>query len=129
MRRGTIIALGFVLLVLAVMAAKSALISVPPLREHNAPGEFDAGRAKARLAAVLGDQRPHAADSEGNDLVRARLVGGACDGIGLDPIVRDQVVCNDFQRARLVACARVRNVIADAWAADGQGAPLERALR
>ena len=128
MRRGTIIALGFVLLVLAVMAAKSALISVPPLREHNAPGEFDAGRAKARLAAVLGDQRPHAADSEGNDLVRARLVG-ELRRIGLNPIVRDQVVCNDFQRARLVACARVRNVIAEAWAADGQGAPLERALR
>ena len=112
MRRGTIIALAIILLVLAAMAAKSALISVPPLREHNAPGEFDAGRAKARLAAVLGDQRPHAADSEGNDLVRARLVG-ELRRIGLNPIVRDQVVCNDFQRARLVACARVRNVIAE----------------
>ena len=32
--------------------------------------------------------------------------------MGLKPIVRDQLACNDFQRARLVACARVRNVIA-----------------
>jgi hypothetical protein len=111
MRRGTFIAFSIILLVLAAMAAKSLLVSVPPLRAHNAPGEFDAARAKARLATILGDQRPHAADSEADDLVRARLVA-ELKAMGLEPVVRDQVTCNDFQRARLVACARVRNVIA-----------------
>ena len=32
--------------------------------------------------------------------------------MGLKPIVRDQFACNDFQKARYVSCARVRNVIA-----------------
>ena len=109
MRRDTLLALGLVIFLLAALAAKSMLVSMPPVR--SAPGEFDAARAKARLAFVLGDQRPHPVDSAADDLVRARLVA-SLRGIGLEPIVRDQMVCNDFQRARLVACARVRNVIA-----------------
>ena len=111
MRRDTVLAFAFILLVLAALAAKSMLVSVPPLRAHNAPGEFDAARAKARLAMVLGDQRPHPVDSAADDMVRARLAG-QLQYMGLKPIVRDQVVCNDFAKNRLVACARVRNVIA-----------------
>lgn len=111
MRRGTFIAFAIILLVLAAMAAKSLLVSVPPLRAHNASGEFDAVRAKARLAFILGDQRPHPADSEADDAVRARLVT-TLQQMGLKPIVRDQFTCNDFQKARLVACTRVHNVIA-----------------
>ncbi|MFL6764621.1 MAG: M28 family peptidase, partial [Sphingomicrobium sp.] len=105
----TLFALGAILLILAAFAAKSMLLSVPPVQ--HAPGEFDASRAKARLALILGDQRPHPADSAADDAVRARLVG-TLQQMGLRPIVRDQVACNDFQKARLVACARVRNVIA-----------------
>src|SRR5690349_1836932 len=111
MRRNTLLAFAIFLLVLAAMAAKSLLVTVPPVREHNAAGEFDAGRAKARLAFILGDQRPHPADSAANDMVRARLVA-TLEQMGLKPIVRDQVACNDFAKALLVACARVRNVIA-----------------
>jgi hypothetical protein len=111
MRRDTLLALGVLILVLVALAAKSFLISVPPVRAHNAAGEFDAARAKARLAVILGDQRPHPADSEAEDAVRARLVT-TLKQMGLKPIVRDQFACNDFQKARLVACARVRNVIA-----------------
>src|SRR5690349_7126910 len=110
MRRNTLLAFAIFLLVLAAMAAKSLLVTVPPVREHNAAGEFDAGRAKARLAFILGDQRPHPADSAANDMVRARLVA-TLEQMGLKPIVRDQVACNDFAKALLVACARVRNVI------------------
>ncbi len=109
MRRNTLLALGVVILILVAMAAKSLLVSVPAV--HDGAGQFDANRAKARLAFMLGDQRPHPADSSADDAVRARLVA-TLQQMGLNPIVRDQVACNDFQKARLVACARVRNVIA-----------------
>jgi hypothetical protein len=109
MRRDTFLAIGVLILILGALAAKSLLLSVPPVR--TAPGEFNADRAKARLAYILGDERPHPADSEADDMVRARLVT-VLQQMGLKPIVRAQFACNDFQKARLVACARVRNVIA-----------------
>jgi len=109
MRRSSLLALGVLVLILAALAVKSVLISVPPV--HSTPGGFDATRAKARLAFVLGDQRPHPADSAADDAVRSRLVA-TLQQMGLTPIVRDQFACNDFQKARLVSCARVRNVIA-----------------
>ena len=109
MRRSSLLALGVVVLILAALAAKSLLISLPPVQ--NAPGGFDATRAKARLAFVLGDQRPHPADSVADDAVRARLVA-TLQQMWLKPMVRDQFACNDFQKARYVSCARVRNVIA-----------------
>ena len=111
MRRDSLLALGVLILILAALAAKSFLVSVPPVRAHNAPGEFDAVRAKARLAFILGNQQPHPADSEADDAVRARLVT-TLQQMGLKPVVRDQFACNDFQKARLVACTRARNVIA-----------------
>jgi hypothetical protein len=107
--RDGLLATGVCVLILAAFAAKSVFLSVPPVQHH--PGQFDATRAKARLASVLGDQRPHPVDSAADDAVRARLVG-TLRQIGLQPIVRDQTACNDFPKARLVACARVRNVIA-----------------
>lgn len=109
MRRSSLLALGVVVLILAALAAKSLLISLPPVQ--NAPAQFNATRAKARLAFVLGDQRPHPADSAADDAVRARLVA-TLQQMGMKPIVRDQFACNDFQKSRLVSCARVRNVIA-----------------
>ncbi|HEY4070548.1 MAG TPA: M20/M25/M40 family metallo-hydrolase [Sphingomicrobium sp.] len=117
MRRDTLLALGVVVLILAALAAKSILISVPPL--HDGAGQFDANRAKARLANLLGDERPHPADSEGDDMVRSSLVA-TLQGMGLNPIVRDQFACNGFQKAQFVACARVRNVIAVLGPATGR---------
>ncbi len=110
--RKPILILALVLLaLLGAMAAKAWLIDPPPLRSHNASGEFDAARAKARLAFVLGDQRPHPADTPADDLVRGKIVT-LLQSLGLQPIVRDQVACNELFKARGVACARVRNVIA-----------------
>src|SRR3954447_1243677 len=109
MRRDTLLALGVVILILVALAAKSFWLSMPPVRIN--AGEFNGERAKARLAYILGDQRPHPADSPADDLVRTRLVT-ILRQMGLQPKVRDQVACNDFQKARLVACTRVRNVIA-----------------
>ena len=109
MRRDTLLASAVVVLILAAMVAKSLLLQVPT--SHGGPGEFDANRAKARLAFILGDQRPHPADSAADDEVRTRLIA-ILRQMGMKPIVRDQLACNDFQKARLIACARVRNVIA-----------------
>ena len=109
MRRESLPALGFITLILLALAAKALLLPTPPA--HGSPSEFDAHRAKARLAFVLGDQRPHPADSEANDLVRQRIVT-LLQQMGLKPVVRDAMTCNDFRKARLVACARVRNIIA-----------------
>ena len=109
MRRDALLAAAVVILALAALAAKSLLVSVPPVR--SLPGQFDATRAKARLAFVLGDQKPHPADSQADDMVRARLVT-ALRQIGLHPVVRDQIACNGSRKAPFVACARVRNVIA-----------------
>ena len=72
MRRDTLLALGLVLFLLAALAPKSLLVSMPPARDE--PGQFDANRAKARLASLLGDQGPHPVDSPADDRVRARLV-------------------------------------------------------
>ncbi len=109
MRRDTLLAFAAILLILGALAAKSLLLSVPPVQ--HARGQFDADRAKARLAFLLGDQRPHPADSAADDALRARLVA-TLQQMGLKPIIRDQFACNDFAKARLVACARVRNVVA-----------------
>jgi hypothetical protein len=40
--------------------------------------------------------------------------------MGIEPLVRDQFACNSFDKARVVACARVRNVIAILGPAKGK---------
>ena len=111
MRRATLIVCAVIVLVLTALAAKSALVSVPPVRALNAPDQFHAASARARLARILGDQRPHPADSAADDVVRERIVA-ELRRMGLKPIVRDQFACNDFRNVRAVPCARVRNIIA-----------------
>jgi hypothetical protein len=119
MRRETLVAWAIIVLVLAAMPAKSFLVSVPAVRAHNGPAQFDAVRATERLGRILGDQRAHPADSDADDAVRARLTG-ELQAMGLRPVVRDQFACNDFQKARLVACARVHNVVAMLGPAKGK---------
>jgi hypothetical protein len=123
MRKGNAwLALVFVAL-LGLMVAKSWLVGAPPVRAHSAAGEFDANRAKARLAFILGDQRPHPADTDADDQVRARIVA-LLQQMGLKPIVRDQLACNELYKARGVSCARVRNVIAVLGPATGKAVLL-----
>ena len=100
-----------ILILLAGMAAKSLLIQIPAVRAQSPPGEFDANRAKARLALILGDQQAHPTDTPANDRVRERIVS-LLTNMGLKPIVRDQLACNELYKSRGVTCARVRNVIA-----------------
>jgi hypothetical protein len=111
MRKATVL-LGLVLLaMLGAMAAAPLLEQAPALRQHNAQSQFDATRAKARLAYIIGDERPHPADSDADDQVRDRLVA-TLRQMGIEPVVRDQFACNDLFKVRGVSCARVQNVIA-----------------
>src|SRR5690349_10018843 len=100
-----------ILLLLAAMAVKGMLIILPAPQAAPAADAFDANRAQARLQRVLGDQRPHPVDSDANDAVRAQLIA-EMRRVGLEPRVTDDFICNGFARARAVACARVRNLVA-----------------
>ena len=75
MRRSIILLVPLFLALLGAVAATPLLEQAPALRTDTALGQFDAVRAKATLALILGEQRPHPADSDGDDAVRARLVG------------------------------------------------------
>lgn len=110
MGRGLVSFCALLFALLAGLAATTLLIEPPSLRASSQPGQFDAQRAKFRLDAILGDQRPHPADSERGDAVRERLVA-QIEALGLTPVIRDQFACNRIYKQRGVTCARVRNVI------------------
>ncbi len=97
---------------LGLMSAKNLLEQPPRLRAQSSSEQFDAVRAKSRLARILGDEKPHPVDSAANDEVRSRLIG-ALDQQGLRPLVRDQFTCNELFKQRGVSCAHVRNVLAE----------------
>ncbi|MEO8454718.1 MAG: M28 family peptidase [Sphingomicrobium sp.] len=117
------------LLALLLLALLGALALTPFLEQPPqgvttpGAGEFDATRAKARLASILGDQRPHPADTVADDQVRQRIVG-PLQQMGLTPIIRDQFACNELYKSRGVSCARVRNVIAVLGPATGKAVLL-----
>lgn len=117
-QRWTILALVVIGLLLG-MGALCSLSQPPALSTVNAAGQFDARRAKDRLARVLGDQRPHPADSAASDGVRERLVG-ELTRMGLQPRVQDRFACNGLFKQRGVGCARVRNIIVTLGPASGK---------
>lgn len=94
-------------LLLGVFLVKDKLAEPPPVAESK---PFDAERAFARLARILGDERPHPVDSAANDAVRERLLA-EIRALGYEPEVRDDFACRSSIRWRSSACARVRNVI------------------
>jgi hypothetical protein len=108
--RPVLLLCALLLALLGALAATPLLVQPPDVRTGAQPGQFDAVRAKARLATILGNQQPHPADSFGDDAVRARLIG-QIQAMGLHPIVRDQFACNEIYKQRGVSCARVKNVI------------------
>src|SRR3954466_9029568 len=104
-------------LLVAAMAMKAWLTTVPELGPAR-PGGFDQARAAARLARVLGDQRPHPVDSAADDAGRGR-VGAELQAMGLSPRVTDHWACNGDPRSRSLSCARIRNVVATIGPAGG----------
>ncbi|MBV9884610.1 MAG: M28 family peptidase [Sphingomonadaceae bacterium] len=107
------------LALLAAMALKGALLTLPSPPAQPEAGRFDANRAAARLARVLGDQRPHPADSANGDAVRDRLIA-EMRGVGLEPRVSDDFACNNRRTSRVISCARVRNLVATIGPATGR---------
>ena len=93
---------GVAALLLAALHFKDRLLVLPEPAPATAEG-FSAERAAARLARILGDERPHPVDSEANDAVRERLIG-ELRTLGLQPRVADEFACNAFARTRSIAC-------------------------
>jgi hypothetical protein len=111
--------------VLALMAALLALFvfkglatTPPSVVQTKAATGFDGDRAVARLARILGDQRPHPVDSDANDAVRERLLA-EITALGYVPEVRDDFACRPMSRWGSYPCARVRNVVFRAGPAGG----------
>lgn len=111
MRKPALVIAIIIVCLLALMGVKSWLVPIPDVRSLPQAGEFNVHRAHARLTEILGDQRPHPADSEANDAVRDQLVNHLTE-MGLRPQVRDEIVCNEHYKSRGVTCARVRNIVA-----------------
>lgn len=94
-------------LLLACIFAMPAIIAPSP--SGTTGTDFNIDRTIERLTRILGDERPHAADTDGSDYIRTRLLD-EMRNIGLSPTVEDGTGCN--QRRTRVHCARVRNIIA-----------------
>jgi hypothetical protein len=111
MRKPALLIVLVIAVLLGAIAAKSWLVPLPSVRKASSPSEFHVHRARARLTDLIGEGRPHPADTPANDIVRSRLVTHLSE-IGLKPQVRDVMACNALEKARGVSCARVRNVVA-----------------
>ena len=117
-RHGGLRLIAVLALLLFAFAAKGWLIEPPAPPSTVGSGEFDTVRAAARLARVLGDQRPHPVDSAANDAVRARLMT-ELRAIGLNPQVRERMDCNGTPSSRAVSCSMTRNIVASIGPAAG----------
>jgi hypothetical protein len=118
MKRSGILLTAALALLLCAMALKGWLVQLPEPAPASA-SRFSAERAMARLAYILGDQRPHPVDSDENDAVRARLIE-QMRAVGLDPQVTDDFACNSHRAVAGVSCARVRNVVATIGPKEGR---------
>lgn len=118
MRLAGIVAALLLLLLMTAFWFKGELVAPPEVPERAAEGEFDTGRAMARLRRILGDERPHPVDSAANDAVRERLAG-ELRAMGLEPTIGDDFTCNGTGKNRAVSCARIRNVVARIGPASG----------
>jgi len=119
MTRGTILYVGGLLALLAAFAFKHVLIAPPEVPAQVEAGQFDTGRAFARLERILGDQQAHPVDSPASDGVRDRLAA-EMRAAGLEPRLSDAMTCNAFARNRSINCARVRNLAATIGPAEGE---------
>ena len=119
MKRPALLLAILLLLMLGLLAFKGRLLALPNVRSEARAGEFDTARAIGRLQRILGDQRPHPADSAANDAVRARLVA-ELRAIGLSARITDHFACNGAPDTRAMGCGRVRNVVATIGPAQGR---------
>ncbi len=88
----------------ALLFLKALPLTLPDVRASNAPGEFDAARAKERLARILGGETPHPVDTDENDAVRERLFA-EIEALGFKPEVRDDFSCRSERDRSRAVCA------------------------
>jgi Peptidase family M28 len=100
---------------------KGVFSAPPPVETTLAKTGFDTERAIARLARILGDERPHPVDTPANDAVRERLLV-EITALGQTPVVRDDFACRGARRWAGMSCARVRNVMFRMGPATGKAA-------
>src|SRR5687767_7267304 len=86
MRKPEALVVLIVLALLGALAGKSLLVPLPSVRAFPAATEFNVHRAFARLTDLVGDSRPHPADTLEGDAVRERLLAHLT-GMGLQPQV------------------------------------------
>ena len=119
MKRTYLALAGALLVLMIALALKGQLLALPEVRSEAAPGQFDTGRAVARLERILGDGAPHPVDTPANDAVRERILA-EMRAVGLQPRVTDDFACNSHPRLRAVSCARVRNIVATVGPTEGR---------
>lgn len=115
---GAVRSIVFYAVILAAIMLAGLALAPDPVRGQNAPGQFDAQAARARLARVLGDGAPHPVDSVSEDAVRERLLG-EIRALGYTPEIRDAFSCYGDPRGAFVDCAQVRNIVFSAGPSTG----------
>ncbi|HZF10865.1 MAG TPA: M28 family peptidase [Thermoanaerobaculia bacterium] len=95
-------------LLIAVLLVVCARLAPPAAKPATAPaGEFSAGRARAVLAEIVGEGKPHPVGSAANAAVRERVVA-VLRRLGYTPQVESGYACT-----ALGNCAAVQNVVAE----------------
>ncbi len=102
----------------AALMSAGVAFTLNPVRAEAHEGEFDTRTALARLERILGDEAPHPLDSEPHDRVREALLT-EIRALGLSPEVREEFTCRSQQRAPIVDCGRVRNIVFSFGPPDG----------
>lgn len=95
--------MGLCLVLLLIWTLRPIGVSAP----HES-GAFNGQRAVARLATILGDQRPHPAGTPANEAVLQRLIQQV-RALGFAPEVDERFHCNTWRPGAAV-CARPRNL-------------------
>lgn len=109
-------ALGVFVVLFVLFFFRALPLELDPVRSTNAPDQFDAERAIARLGNVL-DGTPHPVDSAPLDETRARLMQ-EIRSLGYSPELRAANVCQALS-GTAARCAFVQNIFFTAGPTDG----------
>lgn len=114
-------ALGVFAVLFLAFLFRAAPLELDPVRASNAPDQFDAERAIARLSRVL-DGTPHPVDSTALDETRARLMQ-EIRSLGYSPELRAANACQSLS-GTAARCAFVQNIFFTSGPAQGPAVVL-----
>lgn len=107
-RSGALRALGVFAVLFVLFFFRAIPLTLDPVRDANAPDQFDAARAIERLGKVL-DGTPHPVDSAPLDAVRSRLLQEIVT-LGYEPQVKASNTCRGSISGSSIRCALVQNI-------------------